>query len=184
MLLPVITAIQLSLHEVILAHMQSIQCATVQALKWDKPLSECKFNKLNYYQYIKLTHLKRLWCWERLRIEGEGGSREDEIFGWHHQLNGITNWMDMGLGGPRELVMGREAWHGVEKSWTQLSNWTELNYHHMQSFTGQLTPWLISIRVIITSCHYSWFPCLNYIIYTHILYMCVCVTNSHTVSEN
>ena len=38
----------------------------------------------------------------------------------------------MGLGGLRELVMDREAWHavvhGVTKSWTWLSDWTELNW--------------------------------------------------------
>ena len=62
----------------------------------------------------------------------EKGTTEDEMVGWHHWLNGHVD-----LGGLQELAMDMEAWcaavHGVAKSRTRLSDWTELI--HINNYT-------------------------------------------------
>ena len=69
----------------------------------------------------ELTHLKRPWCWERLRTGGEGDDREWDGW-WHHQQNGHGFGWIPGVGD------GWEAWHAVvhavTMSRTQLRNWT------------------------------------------------------------
>ena len=74
----------------------------------------------------ELTHLKRPWCWERLKVGGEADDR-----GWDGWMASPTHWTwDVSLSNNtfQELVMDREAWraavHGVTKRQTRLNDWT------------------------------------------------------------
>ena len=91
----------------------------------------------------KLGHLmERSDSLEKTLLLGmiEGGRRSGrQRTRW---LDGITDLMDMNLSKIQELVMDREAWratiHGVTKSWTQLSDWTELSEYRKKGTDSQI----------------------------------------------
>ena len=68
----------------------------------------------------ELTHWKRPWCWERLKAGGEGDDR-----GWDGCIASLTQWTWVWTSSSWWWT-GKSGVHGVTKSQTQLSYWTEL----------------------------------------------------------
>ena len=103
------------------------------------------------FQYLgqlmqRANSLERPWCWERLKAGGEGDA-EDEMVGWHHQLNGHESEQALGDGEGQGSLACCSSWGA--KSLTRLNQ-------QQQQLT--LSHWVLT-SVLITQCGFCSPPC-------------------------
>ena len=81
--------------------------------------------KLQYFGHLmqRSDSLEKTWCWEKLKAGGEGDHR-----GWDSWMASLTRWTWVWVNSESWWWAWRAVIHGVSKSWTRLSNWTELNW--------------------------------------------------------
>ena len=98
----------------------------------------------------ELTHLKRRWCWERLKAGGEGDD-EDEMVGWHPWLNGHEFEQAPGVGdGQGSLVWG-SPWMGLQRArhdWATELSWTEHSLDFVSPLKWAMKMWWLHCNMV------------------------------------
>ena len=131
--------------------------------------------KLQYFGYwwVELTHWKKPWCWERVKAGGEGNNRR-----WDGWMGSPTWWTWVWASSRSWWQIGKPwcaAVHGVTKSWTWLSTWSELNSNSEHLYMSLFATSMSSLEKCLfrSSSHFSigWslFPLLSFMSCVYIL---------------